>query len=76
MHSDSLIKVWINPWKYWAATEQMSEAEAGSLMNEVLQCIESGNKKGLEHYDFVTLDNPVDAWRNRRSKNNLGRYIA
>ena len=76
MHSDPLIKVWINPWKYWAATAQMSEAEAGSLMNEVLQCIESGNKKELEHYDFVSLDDPVRAWRAQRSKNNPGRYIA
>ncbi|MGA2960879.1 MAG: hypothetical protein ABSD96_04350 [Candidatus Korobacteraceae bacterium] len=41
-------------------------------MNEVLRCIESGNKKELEHYDFVTLDNPVYAWRERRSKNNTG----
>jgi hypothetical protein len=76
MHSDSLDKVWINPWKYWAATEKMSEAEAGSLMNEVLQCIESGNKKGLERYDFVTIDNPVQIWRNLRSKGNPGQYIA
>ncbi len=66
MHTNSAIKIWINPWKYWATTSSMSSAETGSLMDEVLHCAENGDAEALRHYDFVELEDPVLAWRDRR----------
>ena len=66
MHTPSIIKVWINPWKYWATTSEMSREQAGSLMKEVERLAESGNAEALKRYEFVELEDPVLAWRDRR----------
>ncbi|MGA2990649.1 MAG: hypothetical protein ABSD88_09260 [Candidatus Korobacteraceae bacterium] len=66
MHPESVKKIWINPWKYWAITSTMSSEETNSLMSEVLHYAESGNAEALKHYDFVELEDPVLAWRDRR----------
>lgn len=66
MDTESAIKVWINPWKYWSVTSSMSSEETNSLMNEVQHYAESGDAEALKHYDFVELEDPVQAWRGRR----------
>ena len=66
MHTKSAMKIWINPWKYWAITSAMNSEETGSLMNEVLHHVESGDAEALRHYGFVELEDPVLAWRDRR----------
>jgi hypothetical protein len=66
MHTESAIKIWINPWKYWATTSSMSSEETDSLMNKVLHYAERGDAEALRHYDFVELEDPVLVWRSRR----------
>jgi len=65
MHTESL-RIWINPWKYWATTSEMSREETNSLMSEVLRHVETGNAEALKRYEFLELRDPVLAWRNRR----------
>ena len=67
MQEKAIKQVWINPWKYWAVTSKLSTQEADSLMEQVLRCVQAGDERALQNYDFVTLENPYFAWKRRRS---------
>lgn len=71
MHNDLAKKVWFDPWKYWAATANMSAEDADSLMNEVLHHAEAGDVEALGRYAFLTFEDPVRAWRLRRESQRL-----
>ncbi len=64
--SRSFSRVWINPWKYWAATANLTSEEIETLMEKISAEIEAGNEEGLRRFDFVSLENPYFAWRETR----------
>ncbi len=66
MSPNSIARVWINPWKYFNATAQMDESEKDSILERVLQEAQAGNAEALKKFDFVCLENPYLAWRQRR----------
>ncbi len=72
MSSNSIERVWINPWKYFSATARMDEEEKESILQSVMREAEAGNAEALRRYDFVCLENPYIAWRQRR-RNARGR---
>jgi hypothetical protein len=76
MRADSAVKVWLDPWKYWSATANMSREEAGSLIEKAMHHAETGNLEALKQYAFVTLEDPVEAWRRRRLKGSPMRLVS
>ncbi len=66
MSADSAVKIWLDPWKYWSATANMSGEETAFLIDKVMHYAETGNLDALKQYTFVTIKDPVEAWRQRR----------
>ena len=66
MSADSAVKIWLDPWKYWSATANMSGEETALLIDKIVHHAEAGNLDALKQYPFVTLHDPVEAWRQRR----------
>ena len=66
MCADSAVKIWLDPWKYWSATADMSREETAFLVDKVMRYAETGNLDALKQYTFVSLEDPVKAWRQRR----------
>lgn len=56
MESTALNTVWINPPKYWAATQNMTDEQKSELLDKVEKLVLAGDIPSLEKYDFVELN--------------------
>ena len=56
MCADSAVKIWLDPWKYWSATADMSREETAFLIEKVMHYAETGNVDALKQYTFVTIE--------------------
>lgn len=56
MESTAVNTVWINPPKYWAATQNMTDEQKSELLDKVEQLVLAGDIPSLEKYDFVELN--------------------
>jgi hypothetical protein len=67
------VRIWIDPWRYFSATANLSPQEAGELTDRVMAEMESGNEEALRKHKFVLLENPYFAWKRlRKSQNRSG----
>jgi hypothetical protein len=49
------IAIWLDPPRFWSATQNMSEDEVGRLLNEVMILAEKRDISALRQYDFISL---------------------
>ena len=49
------VAIWLDPPRFWSATENMSEEEVSSLLNEVMSLAERRDLSALRRYDFISL---------------------
>lgn len=58
MQAKPIQKVWIDPPRYWSATENMSSEERQALLDSIEMLLTSGNEDALRRFDFLSLDDP------------------
>ena len=49
------IAIWLDPPRFWSATQNMSEDEVGCLLTEVMTLAERRDLAALRRYDFISL---------------------
>jgi len=50
------ITIRLHPARFWAATKSMLPEQQEALLNAIALLAEIGDVEGLEHFDFVTID--------------------
>ena len=49
------VAIWLDPPRFWSATQNMSEDEVGTLLNEVMSLAERRDIAALCRYEFISL---------------------
>jgi len=49
------VAIWLDPPRFWSATQNMSEEEVGRLLSEVMSLAERRDITALRKYDFISL---------------------
>jgi hypothetical protein len=52
------VRVWLVPQKFWAATRNMHQEQADSLLQKVSELAERHETDALQQYDFIIVGAP------------------
>ena len=53
--TSSVPRIWLDPPRFWAATEHLTERDKADLFEQVWRLAERRDYQGLRRFDFVRL---------------------
>lgn len=68
MTSESVKRIWLDPFKYWAVTAKMSAEERRAVSDTIEVAVISQDAASLKKFPFLRFTDPVVEWRERRRK--------